>query len=163
MSRGMTLIEITVTMVVLTIVAAVILPLLDNGAGGRIAAAMILLRDDLEQARYRTVANPSEPRALLIDEDNHGWRVVDPSDPSRMLQRDDGSDWVVRAGVDRGAGMTDVQIELDGSVGSLLEFDESGAVRDRTAMPRIHISCATQHQILEIGAVTGIVRISTAD
>ena len=69
MRRGITLVELMVTVTVLAIVAAVILPLVDDGSGGRIAAATILLRDDLEQARYRTVANPGEPRALLIDQD----------------------------------------------------------------------------------------------
>ena len=163
MRRGMTLIEITVTVSILAIVAAVILPMIGDGAGGRIAAASILLRDDLEQARFRTVANPGEPRAILIDKDHRGWRVVDPAYPSIPIQRDDGSDWVVRAGEDRGAGMADVEIELDGVDGSLLEFDESGALRDRSAMPFIHVSCGTQSQTLKIGAVTGIVRVTSAN
>ena len=163
MRRGMTLLEITITMVVLAIVAAVILPAFDNGNGSRIAAAMILLRDDLEQARYRTVANPNQARALLFDDDGRGWRVVDPADPSLMLQRDDGSDWYVRSGEARGAGMRKVEITLDGVDGLLLAFDASGALRDRSAIPSIHVSCGQQEQVLEIGAVTGIVRISSAD
>lgn len=163
MRRGVTLVELMVTVTVLAIVAAVILPLVDDGSGGRIAAATILLRDDLEQARYRTVANPGEPRALLIDQDNRGWRVINPEYPSIPVQRDDGSDWVVRAGEDRGAGMAEVEIELEGVDGALLEFDESGALRDRTAMPSIHVSCGERRQTLKVGAVTGIVRITVGN
>ena len=163
MRRGMSLLELSITMVVLAIVAAVVLPVLDNGNGSRIAAAMILLRDDLEQARYRTVANPEQARALLLDEDGRGWRVVDPTQPSRTLQRDDGSDWLVRAGEGRGAGMSDVELQLDGVDGLLLEFDQSGALLDRSAMPLFTVSCGQQQQVLRIGAVTGIVRISSAE
>lgn len=160
--RGLTMIELVMTMTILAIVAAIALPMFGNSAGGKIAATAILLRDDLEQARFRSVANPAQPRAIVVDSDGLGWRLVDPSAPASAINRDDGSEWVVRLGEDRAVGLDGVALAL-GGMGQenqkMLAFDESGAVWDRSAQPRIRLSCSDRTQTLIIGAVTGIVRI----
>ncbi len=159
MHRGMTLIEMTMTMVILAIVASVVLPLMGDDSHGRIGAATILLRNDLEQARFRTVADPGNPLAFRIDEDQKGWKLIDPLDPSRTITRDDGSSWAIRSGEGRGVGMLGVEFELDGIAQSTLEFDESGAILDRSAAPIITITCQQRTRTLKIGAVTGIIHL----
>ena len=127
MRRGLTLLEMTVTMVILAIIAAIAVPLMGDDSHGRIGAATILIRDDLEQARFRTVADPENPLAFRIDDDMQGWQLIDPLDSSRTITRDDGSPWVIRSGEGRGIGMLGVQFELSGTRQPTLEFDESGA------------------------------------
>ena len=79
--------------------------------------------------------------------------------PDTPTTRDDGTPWIIRAGEDRAAGMEDVIIALQGTSEPLLDFDESGAVRDRSATPSFRISCGERVRIIEVGAVTGLVRI----
>jgi prepilin-type N-terminal cleavage/methylation domain-containing protein len=157
--RGLTLVELLMTITVLGMVASMVLPLLGDGAAGRIGVASILLRDDLEQARFRTVANPERPLAVVVADDGAGWMVVDPAMPGTPATRDDGTPWIIRAGEERAAGMEDVFIALEGTSESLLDFDESGAVRDRSATPSFRITCGERVRIIEVGAVTGLVRI----
>ena len=159
MRRGLTLLEMTMTMVILAIVASILVPLMGDDSHGRIGAATILIRDDLEQARFRTVADPENPLAFRIDDDMQGWQLIDPLDSSRTITRDDGSPWVIRSGEGRGIGMLGVQFELSGTRQPTLEFDESGAILDRSAAPIITISCQDHSRTLKIGAVTGIIHI----
>ena len=161
--RGLTLVELVVTVAILSIVAAMLVPMLGDDSAGRLGVATILLRDDLEQARFRTVADPQRPLALMIDEDGLGWSLVDPDQPGRPIERDDGTPWSIRSGEGRGAGMAEVEINLEGVSGKLLDFDESGSVRDRTATPRFSLRSGNREQVLEVGAVTGLVRVRTPD
>ena len=163
MRRGLTLIELVVTVAILSIVATILIPMLGDGSAGRLGVATILLRDDLEQARFRTVADPQRPLALRVDDDGLGWRLVDPAQPGTPVERDDGTPWSIRAGEGRGAGMAEVEIALAGVSGNLLDFDESGSVRDRTATPRFNLRSGDREQVLEVGAVTGLVRVRTLD
>lgn len=157
--RGLTMIELAMTLMILAIVAAVALPMFASQAGGKIAAASLLLRDDLEQARFRTVANPANPHAIQVDADGLGWSLVDPSLPGVPIDRDDGSKWHVRMGEGRAVGLHGVEVEMRGVDGLLLAFDEAGAVSDRSSQPAMHVSCEDQAHTLAIGVVTGIVRV----
>ena len=160
--RGLTMVEMMMTLMILAIVSAVALPMFASQAGGKIAAASLLLRDDLEQARFRTVANPSDPRAFQLDADGQGWSLIDPTLPGVPVTRDDGSVWHVRLGEGRAVGLAGVEIQLDGIEGLFLAFDEAGAVSDRSAQPSVRLSCEEREQTLTVGVVTGIVRVSTA-
>ena len=160
MRRGLTLLEMTMTMVILAIVASILVPLMGDDSHGRIGAATILLRDDLEQARFRTVADPENPLAFRIDDDQMGWQLIDPRYPSQPITRDDGSAWAIRSGEGRGAGMPGVHFALSGTSQPTLEFDESGSILDRSAAPIITISCQEHSQTLKIGAVTGIIHLA---
>ena len=159
--RGLPLMELVVTVAILSVVASMLIPLLGNDDGNRLGVATILLRDDLEQARFRTVADPQRPLAGVLDGDGLGWRVVDPAMPDVPSARDDGSPWTIRAGSGRGAGMDGVRITLEGVSSDMLDFDESGSVRDRSATPRFRMHSGHRIQVLEVGAVTGLVRVRT--
>jgi Tfp pilus assembly protein FimT len=155
------MVEMMMTIMILGIVSAVALPMFASQAGGKIAAASLLLRDDLEQARFRTVANPSDPRALQLDADGRGWSLVNPLLRDVPVARDDGSKWHVRLGEGRAVGLLGVEVTLHGVEGLLLAFDEAGAVSDRSAQPSVRIACEERAQVLTIGVVTGIVHVET--
>ena len=82
MRRGTTLLEMIVVVAVLAAIAAIAVPLVADRGGARLAAAETLLRDDLEQARHRTIADPARAVMLLLDADGRGWRLADADDRS---------------------------------------------------------------------------------
>ncbi|MAC18596.1 MAG: hypothetical protein CMJ23_02765 [Phycisphaerae bacterium] len=155
--RGFSLVELTVTVAVLVTVAMVMVPLVGRESGSRLTAAASMLRDDLEQARHRTVVDPGTPIALILDADGGGWMLAN-DDRTRPILRADGRPWRVRFGTDVAAALEGVQVRrLDAPATSSLSFDAEGVARaDDT--PRFEIADGDQAWIVRIGLVTGVAR-----
>ena len=155
--RGVTMIEMVAVITVLLGVTGIAIPLLGNDAGSKLGAAAMMLRDDLEQVRYRTLADPSNPLALVLDEDGRGWRITPLQATATPIERHDGGRWSVTFGEDRAAGFQDVRIEADTE---MVWFDSRGVLglHDK---PTIRLSLDERRRSLDIGLVTGLVRISS--
>lgn len=160
--RGVTLLELLAVVAVLGIVAAVAVPLLADGSGTRLLAAETLLRDDLEQARHRTITAPTRPIVLLLDADGRGWRLV-PEGDREPIHRIDGSDWTVRFGEGVADDLDDVVVtRLDEPDGRSLRFDATGVAIAATP-PRFQLADGDHRRAIEIGLVTGLVQVIEAD
>lgn len=155
--RGITLIEIMVTIAVLATITAVVLPLARPESGSRLAAAAGMLRDDLEQARHRTVTDPGSPVTLSLDLDRGGWRLVDLDDAT--ISRSDGHPWAIRFGEGVAAGLQGVRIHrFDRPGESELRFDAAGvALADGT--PTFEIADDEDRWTVRLALVTGLVSI----
>ncbi|RPG20362.1 MAG: hypothetical protein CBB69_003095 [Phycisphaera sp. TMED9] len=155
--RGVTMIEMVAVITVLLGVTGIAIPLLGNDAGSKLGAAAMMLRDDLEQVRYRTLADPSNPLALVLDENGRGWRITSLQDMTAPIERHDGGDWSVTFGEDRAAGFQGVRIEADTEI---VWFDARG-VLGLDDKPTIRLSLEERRRSLDIGLVTGLIRISS--
>ena len=155
--HGFSLVELTVTVAVLATVAMVMVPLAGRESGSRLTAATSMLRDDLEQARHRTVVDPATPIALILDADGAGWMLAN-DDRTRPILRADGRPWRVRFGTDVAAALEGVQVRrLDAPATSSITFDAEGVARaDDT--PRFEVADGDQAWIVHIGLVTGVAR-----
>ena len=155
--RGLTLIELAIVGAIILLIASLALPMLQRDAGSRSSAAFGLLRDDLEQARHRTLSDPERPVRFLLDEDGGGWALV--SGPESLpIARHDGRPWRVRLGegiVDQLDGLRVTR--TDRSEVLEVRFDSSGViVGDVPPAFEIRDGDATRH--LQVGLVTGVVR-----
>jgi prepilin-type N-terminal cleavage/methylation domain-containing protein len=162
MRRGTTLLEMLVVVAVLATIAAIAVPLVADRSGARLAAAETLLRDDLEQARHRTIADPGQPVMLLLDADGRGWRLVDADDRS-TINRIDRTPWVVRFGDGAAEGLEGVTVTRDDDpTARTLRFDADGtAILDAPARYSLHDG--TRDRSIEVGVVTGLVRSIESD
>lgn len=155
--RGVTLLELVAAVAVLAIVAAVAVPLLASGSGTELVAAETLLRDDLEQARHRTIASPARPISLVLDADGRGWRLVHEGDRD-PIRRIDGSEWTVRFGEGVADELDDVVVtRLDDPDGRNLRFDATGVVLAEEP-PRYELAAGDRRRAIEVGLVTGLVQ-----
>ncbi|MAD78379.1 MAG: hypothetical protein CMJ51_03290 [Planctomycetaceae bacterium] len=158
--RGFSLVELTVTVAVLASVAMVMVPLAGRESGSRLTAATSMLRDDLEQARHRTVVDPGTPISLILDADGGGWMLAHDN-RSRPILRVDGRPWRVRFGDDVAAALEGLRVRrLDDPSTPSLTFDGEGVARaDDT--PRFEVADGDDAWMVHIGLVTGVARTTT--
>lgn len=155
--RGLTLIELTIVGAIILLVATLALPMLQRDAGSRSSATFGLLRDDLEQARHRTIADPERPVRLLLHDDGGGWALVSGPE-SRPIARHDGRPWRVRLGEGLADQLDGVQvIRRDRPDGFELRFDSSGVIVGHEP-PTFEIRDGDSTRHLQVGLVTGVVR-----
>ena len=153
--HGITLIELLATIVVMTTITALVIPMLDDGAGARLAAAMTVLKDDLEQARHRTVTDPERPVALVLDEDGRGWSLMETGSGA-PIARHDGRPWSVRFGEGMATSLDDLRVErTDG--GDRVAFDGEGVVLEDVP-PQLTIASPDRRRTIEVGLVSGLIR-----
>ncbi len=155
--RGVTLIEMVAVVAVLLGITGIAIPMLGNDAGSRLGAAAMMLRDDLEQVRHRTIADPSNPLALIVDTNGQGWRITPLKETAQPIQRHDGEAWEIVFGEGRAAGFEDVRIQSDASI---IWFDARG-VLGMDEKPKVQLSLDGRKRSLDIGLVTGLVKISS--
>jgi prepilin-type N-terminal cleavage/methylation domain-containing protein len=160
--RGTTLLEMIVVVAVLAAIAAIAVPLVADRGGARLAAAETLLRDDLEQARHRTIADPARAVMLLLDADGRGWRLADADDRS-PIERIDGAPWTVRFGEGPAEGLDGMTVTRDDDpTARALRFDADGtAILDAPARYSLHDG--QRDRSIEVGVVTGLVRTVESD
>ena len=154
-SRGITLIELLATIVVMSTVTAVVIPMLDDGAGARLSAALTVLKDDLEQARHRTVTDPDRPVILVLDEDGRGWTLAEEPTGAPIV-RHDGRPWSVRFGEGMATSLHDLRVEREDG-GDRVAFDGEGVVLE-DAPPRLTIASPDRRRTIEVGLVSGLIR-----
>ncbi|MCP4833163.1 MAG: hypothetical protein GY895_00220 [Phycisphaera sp.] len=156
--RGTTLIELAIVGTIMLLIAALALPMLQRDAGARASATFTLLRDDLEQARHRTIADPERPVHFLLDDDGGGWSLVTgPQD--RPITRHDGLPWQVRLGEGPARHLDGVMVSrVDRPHELELLFDASGVIVGE-APPAFEISDGDSTRGLQVGLVTGVVRL----
>lgn len=154
----MTLVELAVVSVVMLVAASLALPMLQRDAGSRSVATFTLLRDDLEQARHRTIADPERPVRLVLDADGRGWSLVTDVE-GRAIIRHDGRPWHVRLGEDSADQLDGILVTRRDRPGQLeLRFDASGVILgDVPPMFEIRDRDSIIH--LRVGLVTGVIRL----
>lgn len=153
--RGVTLIEMVAVVAVLLGITGIAIPMLGNDAGSRLGAAAMMLRDDLEQVRHRTIADPSNPLSLIVDADGRGWRITPLNEPAQPIERHDGEPWDIAFGEGRAAGFEDVRVQSDAGI---IWFDARG-VLGMNQKPKVQLSLDGRQRSLDIGLVTGLVKI----
>jgi prepilin-type N-terminal cleavage/methylation domain-containing protein len=155
--RGLTLIETMAVVVVILGIAGLAVPMLGNDAGSRLAAASVMLRDDLEQARYRTISDPADPVVLVVDADGFGWSLVHDADRTTSIIRGDGDAWTVRFDDPRANDLAGIRVVTD-IADRCIRFDGRGVLVNDDK-PSMRLELGDDHRRLDIGVVSGLVAI----
>src|SRR5262245_48745623 len=87
--RGFTLIDLMVTIAVLAVAAAVIIPGVSNNDRLRLMAAANVMTSDIELAQVMTISFPNDPIVVRFDPDNATYWLARPADPDTPISRED--------------------------------------------------------------------------
>ena len=154
--RGVTLVEVVVTVVCLAIAAAIVLPVASDNSGERLRGAAQLLAADLEHAQSESMSRADDPRMLVIDADGGGYSIATKSAPATPITNKVGNmPYVTRFGSGRAAALTNVTVgtySLGGD--NRLSFGALGQL-DQAATATIQLNCGSRKIVISLDPTTG--------
>lgn len=154
--RGLTLIEIMVTLTCMAIAALIVMPALGDRADERLRGAAQVLIADLEFAQSQSMSHGDDPRLLMIDSDKAGYRIVAKSAPTTPVTNPAGGDsYATRFGLGRASGLAGVRVSAYSLGGDdKLGFAVLGQL-DQTADASITLQCGARKLVVTIDPTTG--------
>ena len=162
-TRGFTLVELMMSLTVLAIAAAGVVPLLSNDQTAVLRAAAELLAADIEDVQARALAEPEDPLCLVVSDDGLGWHVALMSDPQTPLAGIDGLPRVRRFGQGALASARDAWVIVPAWQGTpgCLGFDDQGAPMGLTEPMGFEMRCESEPDpfVVCVSAATGRVSI----
>jgi prepilin-type N-terminal cleavage/methylation domain-containing protein len=156
--RAFTLFEVLITVAIIALVGALIVPALRDDARLRLLAASSILTSDIELAQVMTISQPATPVVITFDPDrNRYWLALD-SDPATPIPRaDTGAPYLVVFGQGRAASAAGVTFTTAGITGDVLTFNAQGGVEDITGAPCITLTAGAHSTSLDIAVSTGTI------
>lgn len=154
--RGLTLIEVMVTLTCMAIAAAIVMPALGDRSGERLRGAAQILVADLEFAQSQSMSHGDDPRVLVIESDKAGYRIATKSAPATAVTNPVGAmSYVTRFGQGRAAGLDGVRVSAYSLGGDdQLGFGVLGQL-DQTAAASITLQCGSRKIVVSIDPTTG--------
>jgi Tfp pilus assembly protein FimT len=154
--RGITLVEVVVTVVCLAIAAAIVLPTASDNSGERLRGAAQVLAADLEYAQSQSMSRADDPRMLVIDADGGGYSIASKSAPATPVTNKVGNvPYVTRFGSGRAVALTNVTVgtySLGGD--NRLSFGALGQL-DQAATAAIQLNCGSRKIVISLDPTTG--------
>jgi len=141
--RAFTLIELTISLVIMVVVAALALPYFAADHSDRASAVASLLCADLRYVQVASMADTQDPVVVRFKADGRGYWLARLSAPDVAITRpDSGAVWDVTMGVDRARPGRYVTITTTNIPGSTLRFSPVGSVFNANGSPIITFTAA---------------------
>lgn len=141
--RAFTLIELTISLVIMVTVAALALPYFAADHSDRASAIASLVCSDLRYAQVACMADTQDPVVVRFKADGRGYWLARLSTPDVAITRPDtGAPWDVTMGVDRARPGRYVTITTANIAGGILRFSPVGSVLDANGSPLITLTAA---------------------
>lgn len=158
--HGFTLFELLITVAVLAIIVAVILPRATDDDRLRIRVASNLIMADIELAQAMTISSPKDPVVVRFDAPNNRYWLAYATDPLTPITRAGTNEpYIVTMGAGRAVGAQGVSFTLGGMPQSTLAFNAHGGLSDFNAEPDIILEAANGNKAnrvrVSIAATTG--------
>ncbi len=158
--RAFTMIEVMLSLAILAIACALLIPMSGSTTLARADAAARILRADIEYAQVRTIAHPGDPVILVVTEDGRGWWIARSSDPGKPMPHETtGEPYEVNLGEGRASMSTGVEVTSSGLQGRMLRFDSLGGLHGHVADPVLSLRCDSSEVRLTVHASTGFIEI----
>jgi len=157
--RAFSLINMLITVAVMAIVAAAIMPSIASGNQVGVTSAAYLLASDLEYAQSLSLASPEDPAALRVDPAAGAYWIARAASPDEPIMRSNGRDpYRVVLGEGDAAPARGVGIALTGAEDDTVAFDGFGRP---TTLEDIAVTLASPDgvRLVRIDADTGAVSI----
>ena len=156
--RGFSLPELMIVLMILCIGGMLVLPTAGPTATIRADAAARILRSDLEYAQVRTIANPDQPIALVMDEAGTGWWLADSATPDVPITREGTQEpYRVVLGQGRAQAADGVEVEVEQLPDGTLQFDTLGGIEGLAVDPTYNFRCENAQVQLSVRAGTGFI------
>jgi prepilin-type N-terminal cleavage/methylation domain-containing protein len=124
-----TLVELMMTIVIIAVLAALVVPQLEDTDGVRLVAAARLLGSDLELAQVMTIASPAKPVVVVFEPSNGKYWLAYAADPADPIKRPGTeADYVVTFGEGQASGADGVTLHVTGLIGNTVGFNAQGGV-----------------------------------
>jgi|GEM_PF-1766238 len=136
--RAFTLIEITVSVVIIVTVAALTIPYFASTHVDRAAAAASLFESDLRYAQLASMAQTQDPVVIRIKVDGTGYWLARLSTPNVPVTRPDtGAVWDITMGLNRARASANVAVSTVNITGQTIRFTPLGSVHLPTGSPTL--------------------------
>jgi prepilin-type N-terminal cleavage/methylation domain-containing protein len=157
--RGFTLVELLITISIIAIAAALVVPQMADDQAMRLEAAARVLVSDIELAQVLTIAQPDRPVVVRFDGDTQTYWLAYASDPDTPLPRGDtGDPYEVTLGLGRASAATDVTMAVFDMEDDTLTFNEQGGVEDMNTRPVIRLVSPARAIELHVTPTTGTIK-----
>ncbi|MEM6334187.1 MAG: prepilin-type N-terminal cleavage/methylation domain-containing protein [Planctomycetota bacterium] len=159
-TRGYTLVEVLTVVLLISVIGAIVVPMLGNTTDSALRGAAAILAADLDAARVDSIAKADDPRVLVFDTAAGSYHVAASSDTATPLTSDaDGQAWQITfgQGIARdlaGVGFGAMSIGGDGELG----FTAFGSL-DQNADAEVVLQAGTQSIAIALDAATGEVTV----
>lgn len=153
---GMTLVELSVVIVVLGVIASIGLPLIGSVATSQLRSAVELLEGDLAYAQIESIAHSDDLRVVVFDAAGLGYSIATTSDTTTPITNPvGGQPYRVTFGERRAARMGGVSVvATDVGDDDELGFGAYGQL-DQTEDATITLSTASHSVVITVEADTG--------
>jgi Tfp pilus assembly protein FimT len=160
--RSFTLIDLMVTLTVIVVMAALVVPRFQDDARLRLIGASRMLASDIELAQMMTIANPQDATVVRVQNSTGEYWLASASTPD---------DPIDRAGIPNGyrvifgqgdaalaGGVTLLASDLENNT---LTFNAQGGIEDLTAEPAVTLMLDSRWITLHIAPTTGVITESS--
>lgn len=154
--QGFTLVELIMTVLVIAIAAAMVVPRMTDSAATRALAAARMLAADLEYAQVYSITHSDDVCVVVFDTTNHRYDLALASDTATPLTHPTSlQPYRITFGQGQAYALTGVQITAV-SVGgdNQLKFGAYGQL-DQAANATITVTCDGASAVVTVDAVTG--------
>jgi type II secretory pathway pseudopilin PulG len=154
--RGLTLVEIMVTLTCMAIAMAIVMPALGDRSADRLRGAAQMLIADLEFAQSESMSHGDDPRVLVIESDKAGYHLAAKSAPGTAVTNPVGAvPYVTRFGLGRANALGGVRVGAYNLGGDdQLGFGVLGQL-DQTAAATITLQCGNRSIVVTVDPTTG--------
>ncbi|MEE8155138.1 MAG: hypothetical protein V3T53_09330 [Phycisphaerales bacterium] len=155
---GFTLIDLMMTITIIIVAGALVLPKLSDDKQLRLMAAAGILTSDIELAQVMTISHPADAVVVRFDPDNDQYWLAYVDVPDTPIPRsDNGRPYLIVFGQDRAHSAVGVSLSLTEVADDTLVFDAQGGVADISAQPVIRLSLGARFIDLQIASTTGTI------
>lgn len=154
--RAFSLLEVLVSLTILALIGAMVLPGFNNEHQLRVMAAASILTSDIEYAQVLNITTPDMPVIVRIDPDNARYWLAYEWSPNTPIPREDtGEPYLVEFGTGRASAAQGVSITVVDPDHETFGFDPQGSVKDAATAPVITLTQGTESITTTIALSTG--------
>ena len=151
-----------VTLTVIVVVAALVVPNLQDDTRLRLIGASRMLASDIELAQLMTIANPEDPTVLRLQSGTGEYWLARASAPDDPIDRDGApGGYHVIFGQGDALHADGVTMAPSDIASDTLTFNAQGGIADLTAEPAVTLSLGARWIKLHIAPTTGVITESS--